>query len=409
MSDLDNITSQEDIDDEIYRVMVVDDSAFIRGAIARAIEEDSSLEIVSSVSNGEQAIKTLERSPVDVIVLDIEMPVMDGLTALPMLKEVDPAVQIIMASTLTQKNAEISLKAMSLGATDYIPKPSTGHAVLGGLDFKQELVLKIKVLGALARRMGVRKSLIARTKPILPTATPVADLSLKTRMEASRAVKEGRHKVALPIRPLPPKKEVVLRTDPVFKPSIIAIGSSTGGPQALFRLIKDMGRDLSQPIVITQHMPPAFTAILADHISRQCEVECYEAKEGDVLMAGHYYVAPGDFHMLIISRPAGPTVRLTKDDPENFCRPAVDPMLRSLASLYGKKALVVILTGMGQDGTKGGALVVKEGGAIIAQDEKTSVVWGMPGSVAIAGLCTAVLPLTKIGAYVRRTAIGGSA
>ncbi|MGE0109659.1 MAG: chemotaxis protein CheB, partial [Bdellovibrionales bacterium] len=202
---------------------------------------------------------------------------------------------------------------------------------------------------------------------------------------------------------------VVLRTDTIFRPEVIAIGSSTGGPQALFRVIKDMGADLHQPIVITQHMPPAFTAILADHISRQCGVECHEAKEGDVLIPGHYYVAPGDYHMLIQPKGAGATVHLVQDPPENFCRPAVDPMLRSLVPIYGRKLLVVILTGMGQDGMRGSQVVVQGGGAVVAQDEKTSVVWGMPGAVATAGLCSAVLPLTEIGAYVRRTAMGRSA
>ncbi|MGE0109868.1 MAG: response regulator, partial [Bdellovibrionales bacterium] len=248
---------------ERYRIMVVDDSAFIRGAIARAIEADPLFEIVSSVSNGEQAVKTLQRAPVDVIVLDIEMPVMDGLTALPLLKEIDPAVQVIMASTLTQKNAEISLKAMSLGATDYIPKPSSGHAVIGALDFQQELVLKLKALGGLARRMGVRKTIIKsslipsiqRSAPVVPLkdkphhGAPSGDKepqSLKERIEArqARAAEER-----TPIQVVPQKKEVVLRTDTIFRPEVIAIGSSTGGPQALFRVIKDMGADLHQPIV----------------------------------------------------------------------------------------------------------------------------------------------------------------
>lgn len=401
--------------DETYRVMIVDDSAFIRGAIARAIEEDSSLVIVSSVSNGEQAIKSLQRSPVDVIVLDIEMPVMDGLTALPHLKAVDDAVQIIMASTLTQKNAEISLKAMSLGATDYIPKPSSGHAVLGALDFKQELILKIKVLGALAQRMGVRpspstsKPLLSSpssrdVKPQVPQPNDASREEVRTRIKARAAERTEARKMELPIQPVPTKKQVVLRTGPIMTPDIIAIGSSTGGPQALFRLVKDLGRDLSQPVVITQHMPAAFTAILADHISRQCEVDCREAKEGDILVPGCYYVAPGDYHMLINTKPAGPTIHLVQDPPENFCRPAVDPMLRSVSAVYGKKTLVVILTGMGQDGMKGSEVVVQSGGAVVAQDEVTSVVWGMPGAVATAGLCSAVLPLAEIGAYVKRAA-----
>lgn len=398
---------------EIFRVMVVDDSAFIRGAMTRAVESDPDLRVAVSVSNGEQAIRALAREPVDVIVLDIEMPVMDGLTALPKLKEIDGAVQIIMASTLTQKNAEISLRAMSLGATDYIPKPSTSHEVIGAMDFRQELVDKVKALGALARRSGVRQA-----KTPLPAATPGTAAAAPRPATAPVAPtpagkpEEGRRsEVARPLVTFGPnaKRDVVLRKEPINKPDIIAIGSSTGGPQALFKVIKEMGKGLPQPVVITQHMPPSFTAILADHITRQCDVPCSEAKDGDILVPGHYYVAPGDFHMLIEGKAASPTVRLVKDPPENFCRPAVDPMLRSLSAIYGRNMLVVILTGMGQDGMKGSDVVVRGGGSVIAQDEATSVVWGMPGAVALAGLCTAVMPVQDIGGFVRQTATRGRA
>lgn len=399
---------------ENYRVMIVDDSAFIRGAIARAIESDPCLSIAVSVSNGEQAVRALAREPVDVIVLDIEMPIMDGMTALPKLKEIDGAVQIIMASTLTQKNAEISLKAMSLGATDYIPKPSSGHEVNAALDFRRELVEKVKALGALARRSGVREA--PAKAPMTPSARSIAekpgidrtDMSARTKPAVQTpAAQQQRDERSKP-SPAPfamGRKEIVLRKEPIVKPDIIAIGSSTGGPQALFRVIKDMGSGLRQPIVITQHMPPSFTTILAEHITRQCGVECKEAQEGDVLQAGKYYVAPGDFHMLINKRPEGSTVHLVKDPPENFCRPSVDPMLRSVASIYGKNTLVVILTGMGQDGMRGGEMVVRGGGSVIAQDEATSVVWGMPGAAAMSGICSAVLPVQDIGGFVRQAAM----
>ncbi len=379
---------------DVYRVMIVDDSAVIRGAIARVLEGDPSLRVAASLCNGEMAIKSLQNEPVDVIVLDIEMPVMDGLTALPKLKAIDGAVQVIMASTLTQKNAEISLRAMSLGATDYIPKPSTSREMAGTADdFRRELVGKVKALGALARRSGVRVSTAHARVPYPPSRDATS-----TTMRPSAAPR--------PFTPAPAvKKEVVLRREALVHPDVIAIGSSTGGPQALFRVVKDMGGDLAQPVVITQHMPPSFTAILAEHISKQCQVNCAEAKDGETLQARRYYVAPGDFHMLIENRAAGPTIRLTKDPQENFCRPAVDPMLRTLAAAYGKRILAVILTGMGQDGTKGCDVVVKAGGSVIAQDEASSVVWGMPGSVANAGLCSAVLPVGEIGGLVRQTAM----
>ncbi len=403
-------------DTAFYRVMIVDDSAFIRGAIARTVESDPELRVTVSVSNGEQAVRALAREPVDVIILDIEMPVMDGLTALPKLKEIDGAVQIVMASTLTQRNAEISLRAMSLGATDYIPKPSSSHEVMGAEEFRRELVDKVKALGGLARRSGVRET---PAKPGVSAPSPsVAAPQIKPsekapppRAPAQAEPVEGRRaERARPFVPPPPlQKEVVLRKDPIPRPSVIAIGSSTGGPQALFRVIKDIGSGLSQPIVITQHMPPSFTAILAEHISRQCGVTCTEAVDGEALIPGHFYVAPGDFHMLIEGREDKPCIRLLKGPPENFCRPAVDPMLRSLSAVYGRKILVVILTGMGQDGMRGSDVVVKGGGAVVAQDEATSVVWGMPGAVAMAGLCSAVLPVGEIGGFVRGVATRGSA
>jgi two-component system chemotaxis response regulator CheB len=363
--------------------MVVDDSAFIRGASSRQ-RGRSLFAHYDSVSNGEQAIRALIREPVDVIVLDIEMPIMDGLTALPKLKEIDGAVQVIMASTLTQKNAEISLKAMSLGATDYIPKPSSSHEVMGAEDFRRELVEKVKALGSLARRSGVREPTerqLAVPSPAKPASGGVVSSPTQAERSPLRAPKPEetpaaprprRAEVARPVVSFGPgaDRTVVLRKEPINRPEVIAIGSSTGGPQALFNVIKDIGKGLPQPIVITQHMPASFTAILAEHISRQCGVDCTEAKDGDILVPGHFYVETGDNHMLIEGKGNGPTVRLTKDPPENFCRPAVDPMLRSLAAVYGRNMLVVILTGMGQDGMKGSDVVVKAGGSVMHRTKR---------------------------------------
>jgi len=362
-------------DNHTTSVLIVDDSAVIRSLITRAIDGGRDIKVIATASNGQMAVDLLKRKPVDVVILDIEMPVMDGLTAIPLLKTIDPGVQIVMASTLTQKNADISLKALELGATDYIPKPSSvsdaGTATTA--DFGRELAEKIKTLGLLARRKGVRRP-AEEQKP-----------------------------------PEPEKKKITLRTTPLSTPDVIAIGSSTGGPQALFQVIKIMGKDLRQPIVITQHMPATFTAILADHITRQCDVVCSEGKDGEILKPGCYYVAPGDFHMLFTKKPEGMVIKLTKDPPENFCRPALDPMLRSLVEIFGAKILAVILTGMGQDGCRGGEFVIKAGGGIIAQDEATSVVWGMPGAAALAGLCSSVLPVGEIGSAVRQIATKVSA
>ena len=358
------------------RVMVVDDSLVIRGFISRALESDPAFKVVTTASNGQIAVDSLKRHAVDVIILDIEMPVMDGLTAIPLLKEIDSGVQIVMASTLTQRNAEVSLKAMSLGATDYLPKPSAREMAVPN-DFQRDLKDKVRELGALARKRGVRQSPQSATTAPMPVA--------------------------------PEKKKIILRPMPVaFKPDIIAIGSSTGGPQALFEVIKAIGAGLTQPVVITQHMPPSFTTILAEHITKQCGVTCAEAKQGEVLRADRYYIAPGDFHLLIHRKPEGPTVHLTQDPPENYCRPAVDPMLRSLVDVYGGRVLAVILTGMGSDGAKGCVGVAGAGGLVLAQDEASSVVWGMPGAAAATGVSSSILPVAEIGAIVRQIATRGS-
>ncbi len=360
------------------RVIIVDDSLVIRGFIGRALNSDQGFKVVGTASNGQIAVDMLRKTPADVIILDIEMPVMDGLTAIPILKSIDPAVQIMMASTLTQKNAEISLKALSLGATDYIPKPSA-REMAAPTSFQRELREKVRVLGEIAWTRNVRST--PQKKAHIPKIL-TEPLFVETKKSN--------------LRPLPPAK-----------PEIIAIGSSTGGPQALFEVIKCIGAGLSQPIVVTQHMPPFFTTILAEHINRQSGVPCAEAKDGEALRPGRCYIAPGDFHLQIVKKPEGAIVHLVKDPPENFCRPSVDPMLRSLVEVYGKRVLVVILTGMGIDGTKGSEAVVSAGGAVIAQDEATSVVWGMPGSVAMAGLCSAIEPVNEIGHLVRKIAFGG--
>ncbi len=364
-----------------YRVMVVDDSAVIRGLLTRALEGDPDIRVVASVGDGQMAINSLQRNTIDVIVLDVEMPVMDGLTAIPKLLAVCPSVKIIMASTLTIRNADISMRALQAGAADYIPKPTTTREISGADVFKRELVSKVKALGGTARRGGTRSRTDVRAQalpaPVAPGYRPRAE----------------------------PAGQPVLR--PIgtqVRPDIIAIGSSTGGPQALFEVLSHLKVGITQPILITQHMPATFTTILAEHISRQCGIVCAEGKDGEPIVENRAYVAPGDYHMVVVNRGGASTLSLTKDPPENFCRPAVDPMLRSIVRAYGRKVLTVILTGMGQDGMKGCQEVTAAGGVVIGQDEASSVVWGMPGAVATAGLCSAILPLREIGPYIRKLA-----
>lgn len=367
---------------EPIRVMVVDDSAVVRGLVTRMLEEDTGFVVVASVGNGQMALSALERHDVEVVILDIEMPVMDGLTALPKLLKIDPDLQIIMASTLTLKNADVSIRALEAGASDYIPKPTSSREISGGADFKRELINKVRALGVVRRRKTGR---VARTlNGPAPVTTPVTRSPVPL------------HAHAGPLTLRPASTEV---------PDVIAIGSSTGGPQALFAVLGGLkAGTLRQPILITQHMPPTFTTILAEHITRISGWNAAEGQDGEVIQSNRIYIAPGDFHMIVEGRGAEKVIRLNKNPPENFCRPSVDPMLRSISSAWGKRVLTIILTGMGSDGLKGGQVVVGAGGTVIAQDEASSVVWGMPGAVATAGICSAVLPLPEISQYVLRLA-----
>jgi len=360
------------------RVMVVDDSAIIRGLYTRTLEADPDLRVVSSVSDGKMAISSLKRQEIDVIVLDIEMPVMDGLTALPLLLQAQPKVAVIISSTLTRKNAEVSLRALRIGAKDYITKPTATSETGSAQTFRDELLAKVKVLGRSRRGPPERR--------ILPA--PVGDPRL------AGLGRSGAPSLRPAVRELP---------------DAIAIGSSTGGPQALFAVLGGLRKELLQPIFINQHMPATFTTILAEHLARISGRPCTEPKDGEAVQAGHIYVAPGDFHMIVEVAGTSRLLRLLKTPPENFCRPSVDPMLRALSQVYGRRLLVIVLTGMGQDGMRGADQVVKSGGMVIAQDEATSVVWGMPGAVVNAGLCSAVLPIEEIGPFMHKTAVRSAA
>ena len=367
---------------DAVRVMVVDDSAVVRGITTRFLEKDGNCKVVASASNGENAIRMLDRHDVEVVVLDIDMPVMDGMTALPLMLKTEPALQVVMSSTLTERNAKITMRALELGAKDYVPKPSASED-LRGEKFGAEILRKVKALGSAARRSS------RHTESSAAASIPAKEPRTKFQKEA-------------PI--LYRGKNIELRKDPIRMPQIIAIGSSTGGPAALGAVLSSIAPTVEQPIVITQHMPATFTTILAQRLEKETGRPCTEATDGEVLQKGRMYVAPGDYHMTLVGTPAKPTVQLLQTAPENFCRPAVDPMLRSLAELYGPKVLTVILTGMGQDGLKGTQKLAELGAPVIAQDEATSTVWGMPGAVATDGVCHAVKPLNEIGNLITQIA-----
>ena len=377
----------DDLSGQPYRVMIVDDSAVIRGLLTRSLEADPQVRVVASVSDGRMALNALARHDVEVVVLDVEMPVMDGLTALPQLIAAKRDLKVIMASTLTRRNADISLRALRAGAADYLAKP-TSTGLTNATDFKQELLAKVKALGQ-ARRKAAGRALPARTKT------------------SARADEPGRPGASL--RGAAAPRAIALRAAAVEPFEALAIGSSTGGPQALFELLGAIRGTVSRPVFVTQHMPATFTTILAEHIARSTRWPAAEAVDGEPVRAGRVYVAPGDYHMVLEGKGGERMLRLDRGPAENFCRPSVDPMLRSLAQAYGRRLLCVILTGMGSDGRKGGEAVVAAGGSVVAQDEATSVVWGMPGAVATAGLCSAVLPLAEIGPFISKLAMRSAA
>lgn len=359
-----------------YRVMIVDDSAVIRGMMTRWLEEDPKITVVSTARNGKDAIDIVKKDNPEIVLLDIEMPVMDGITALPKIIAAAPDVRVIMSSTLTVRGAEISMKALAKGAADYVPKPESKSDINASQTFKKEVIQKIKALASATRAKGPKRSFSADR-----TARPAS------------AINRG--------------GTVTLRKASDVKPTLLAIGSSTGGPQALFEFLKGLSPDFALPIVITQHMPATFTSILADHITKSANRPCAEGKQGDVLASGHIYVAPGDYHMTVKRQGTSLTLNLDQNPQENFCRPAVDPLFLSVAKTIGASALCVVLTGMGHDGMKGGGEIVEAGGTILAQDEKSSVVWGMPGAVATAGLCSAVLPVSGLSKAVMTLVEGG--
>jgi len=345
------------------RVMVVDDSAVMRGLWSRMIEAEPDMSVVASAANGRAALELLRHKVVDVVLLDVEMPEMDGLSALPRILEMQPEARVIMASSLTQAGATVTVRALSLGAADYIGKPTSGSAVNAVALVGSELVAKIRALGG--GRSAVRTT--APRTPPPPAAAPHA-------------------------RPLHAAEAVRL----------LVIASSTGGPNALSRLFHALPRDLALPVLIVQHMPPHFTAVLAERIRRESGHDCREAEHGEPLLPGRVYMAPGDYHMTLSGAASEPALCLDHSEPVNYCRPSADPTLRSAAQLFGTGTLAVVLTGMGEDGLNGCREVVARGGRVLVQDEASSVVWGMPGAVVHAGLASAVLPLEQIAPQLAR-------
>jgi two-component system, chemotaxis family, protein-glutamate methylesterase/glutaminase len=350
------------------RVLIVDDAVVVRRVLSDAISQDPALEVAGTASNGRLALAKFPSLKPDIVLLDIEMPEMDGLETVRELRKIDARIPIIMFSTLTEHGATATLEALSRGATDYVTKPSntdmegTLHTV------SQELIPKVHALCHLPEpSSSTQKQPIPRVVPRAPRRLPLPGLV-----------------------------------------QVVAIGVSTGGPDALARLMPTLPANLPVPVVIAQHMPPIFTTMLARRLSEKSPLPVREGKSGEALTPGCAFLAPGDFHLVVDKKEEGVARLRTHQGPkENFCRPSVDVLFRSVAGAFGARTLAVVLTGMGHDGLIGSEILREQGAHIFVQDEASSVVWGMPGFVARAGLADKILPLDQIGPeIVRATSLG---
>ncbi|HEV7962140.1 MAG TPA: chemotaxis response regulator protein-glutamate methylesterase [Actinoplanes sp.] len=381
----------------MINVLVVDDSVVVRRLIVDALGGAPNIAVAGTAANGLLAQAKIDQLKPDVITMDIEMPQMDGITAVKELRKRHPRIPVIMFSTLSAAGAGATLEALAAGATDYVTKPSNVGSVAESIAaVRDQLVPKIIALAG--RRPG------APARPGGPGPAPGRPGAAPPRpgQSAPGSPRLGASAPAAPARPA--------RRGPQSRVDILAIGSSTGGPDALTKVLTAMPGDLPVPVVVTQHMPPVFTRMFAERLDRSVSLTVVEAAEGMELAAGTVYIAPGDKHLLLRRRGAGTVTQLSSAPPENSCRPAVDVMFRSVAALYGPATYAAVLTGMGHDG-RGGAKVLRDAGAeVLAQDEASSVVWGMPGAVVGAGLADEVLPLDKIAGYlVTRVRVGRSA
>ena len=375
------------------RVMIVDDAVVVRGLVSRWVDAEPDLTTVASVRTGQDALDELEHADPEIVLLDVEMPVLDGIAALPLLLQKRSNLAVIMVSTVTRRNAEVTLKALTLGAADYVPKPETNHEVTTSDSFRRELIEKIRQIGW--RRRGRRF-----VPPSFVAPRPRKAFTVEARLQDD---------IVQPLN-APQAPEIKLRPFSATPPRVLLIGASTGGPQALATVIASLGGVMDRaPVLITQHMPPTFTTILAENPTRSSGRPAHEAVDGEPILAGHIYLAPGGRHMRVARVNGTAVTQLDNGPPINFCKPSVDPLFATAAKVWGPWNLAVVLTGMGSDGTDGAAEIVAAGGNVVAQDEATSVVWGMPGSVAHAGHCSAILPLERIAGKVARLFCGDRA
>ncbi|GAB2462077.1 protein-glutamate methylesterase/protein-glutamine glutaminase [Jatrophihabitans fulvus] len=363
------------------RVLVVDDSVVVRRLVSDVLSADEHIEVVGTAVNGRLGVAKVDLLQPDLVTLDVEMPEMDGLAALRAIRAKHKRLPVIMFSTLTEPGAAVALEALASGASDYVTKPANVGSVAQSMQaVSEQLIPRVHALAGAAAGLG--RSAVTRTgtAPVRPSAPSVGHTAVAPRRASA----------------------------PGVTPKVLAIGCSTGGPQALAGVLEALPASFPVPVVVVQHMPPVFTAQFAARLDRSCKVRVLEAQGGEVLAPGTVYIAPGDFHMELEAS-ATPVVRLNQKPAVCFCRPAVDVLFASVAACFGAATLAVVLTGMGHDGREGARRISTAGGSVLVQDERTSVVWGMPGAIAAAGLADEILPLDTVAtAILKRVGPGAT-
>jgi len=346
------------------RVLIVDDAVVIRRIVSDVLAGDPGIEVAGAAANGKIALAKIPQVNPDLVTMDVEMPEMDGLAALAEIRKLYPRLPVVMFSTLTSRGASAALDALAAGANDYVTKPSNVGNVQEAMQrIREELIPKIKGL--------CRK----HTDPV--TAANSIHVS-------------------------PPTTRALSAMKPSGRVEVVVIGISTGGPNALAEVIQALPRDLPVPVLVVQHMPPVFTRVLAERLNQKSQVSVKEAQDSEEVLPSTVYIAPGDYHMTLQHKMSRLLIGLNQGMPENSCRPAVDVLFRSAAAVLGGSVLGVVMTGMGQDGLRGSEAIREAGGCVIAQDEATSVVWGMPGFVAKAALAAQLVPLPQIALAIAR-------